>query len=68
VTGSAVGWFHGEDRQVAKVTLGIPAERLVRTALSFGYEDIGAKDVRSHPPQARKPLAEIVQYEQFGAP
>jgi hypothetical protein len=46
--------------------LGIPPERLVRTALSFGYEDAGAEGVRSHPPQARKPLAEIVRYERFG--
>src|SRR3954468_5388371 len=37
--GSAIGWFHGEGRQIAKEILGIPRERLVRTALSFGYED-----------------------------
>jgi len=64
--GSAIGWFHGEGRQTAKDLLGIPPERLVRTALSFGYEDAGAEDARSHPPQARKPLAEIVRYERFG--
>ena len=64
--GSAIGWFHGEGRQTAKDMLGIPPERLVRTALSFGYEDVGAEGVRSHPPQARKPLAEIVRYERFG--
>jgi nitroreductase len=64
--GSAIGWFHGEGRQTAKEILGIPRERLVRTALSFGYEDVGAEDARSHPPQARKPLAEIVHEERFG--
>jgi nitroreductase len=64
--GSAIGWFHSEGRQTAKNILGIPPERLVRTALSFGYEDVGAEDARSHPPQARKPLAEIVRYERFG--
>jgi nitroreductase len=64
--GSAIGWFHGEGRQTAKDLLAIPPERLVRTALSVGYEDAGAEDARSHPPQARKPLAEIVRYERFG--
>jgi nitroreductase len=64
--GSAIGWFHGEGRQTAKEILGIPRERLVRTALSFGYEDAGAEDARVHPPQARKPLAKIVRYERFG--
>jgi nitroreductase len=65
--GSAIGWFHGAGQQTAKALLGIPPQRLVRTALSFGYEDVGADGARSHPPQARKPLAEIVRYERFGA-
>ena len=64
--GSAIGWFHGAGRQMAKEILGIPRERLVRTALSFGYEDVGAEGGRSHLPQARKPLAEIVHDERFG--
>jgi nitroreductase len=63
--GSAIGWFHGAGRLLAKEILGIPPERLVRTALSMGYEDVGAEGARSHPPQARKPLAEIVRYERF---
>ena len=63
--GSAIGWFHGAGRQTAKEMLGIPHERLVRTALSFGYEDVGADGARSHPPQARKPLTEIVLFERF---
>jgi hypothetical protein len=46
--------------------LGIPSERLVRTALSFGYEDVAAEDARSHPAQARKPLADLVHQERFG--
>jgi nitroreductase len=61
--GSAIGWFHGAGRQTAKEMLGIPHERLVRTVLSFGYEDVGAEGARSHPPQARKPLTEIVRFE-----
>ena len=64
--GSSIGWFHGDGRQRVKEILGIPPDRLVRTALSFGYEDAGAEGARSHPPQARKPLEEIVHYERFG--
>ena len=64
--GSAIGWFHGAGRRDAKEMLGIPQERLVRTALSVGYEDVGAEGARSHPPQARKPLTEIVRFERFG--
>ena len=65
--GSAIGWFHGGGREAAKDLLGIPRARLVRTALSVGYEDVGAEGARSHPPQARKPLAELVHDERFGS-
>jgi hypothetical protein len=44
----------------------MPPERLVRIVICFRYEDVGAKDARFHPPQARKPLAEIVHDERFG--
>ena len=64
--GSAIGWFHGQGRQDAKDVLGIPSERLVRTALSFGYEDVDAEGARSHPAQARKPLTDFVHYDHFG--
>ena len=64
--GSAIGWFHGAGRQTAKEMLGIPHERLVRTALSFGNEDVGAENARSHPLRARKLLTEIVRFERFG--
>jgi nitroreductase len=65
--GSCIGWFHGEGRAAAKALLGIPEDRLVRTAMSIGYENAGADNARSHPPQARKPLSELVHYERFGA-
>ena len=63
---SAIGWFHGAGREQAKEILGIPPDRLVRTAMSLGYEDVGAEGARSHPAQARKPLAQVVRYESFG--
>ena len=64
--GSAIGWFHREGRRAAKDIHGTPREGRVRTALSVGYEDAGAEGVRPHPPQARKPLAELVHHERFG--
>jgi nitroreductase len=65
--GSSIGWFHGDGRQRVKEILGIPTDRLVRTALSIGYEDAGAEGARNHPSQARKPLDEIVHFERFEA-
>ncbi len=64
--GSSIGWFHGEGRTRAKEILGIPQDRLLRTALSIGYEDPGAEGARFHPEQARKPLNELVHLERWG--
>ena len=63
--GSSIGWFHGEGRDKAKAILGVPPDRLLRTALSIGYEDPGAEGGRFHPDQARKPLAELVHQERW---
>ena len=59
--GSAIGWFHGSGRQMAKNILGIPLERLVRTALSFGYEDAGAEGAALTPlrPGSHSPKSSI---------
>jgi nitroreductase len=64
--GSCIGWFAGSGPALAKDMLGIPAERLVRTVLSLGYPDQDAQRARPKPPQARKPLAELVHYEHYG--
>jgi nitroreductase len=64
--GSSIGWFHGEGRDEAKEILGVPQDRLLRTALSIGYEDLGAEGGRFHPEQARKPLSELVHQERWG--
>jgi nitroreductase len=64
--GSSIGWFHGEGRVKAKEILGVPQDRLLRTALSVGYEDPGAEGGRFHPEQARKPLVELVHQERWG--
>ena len=45
--------------------LGIPAERLVRTAISLGYPDEEARRSRPKRAQARKPLSDIVHEERY---
>ncbi len=63
--GSSIGWFVGNGSTEAKQILGIPQHHLVRTALSLGYPDEEAQRTRPKPPQARKPLSEIVHMEQY---
>ena len=62
--GSSVGWLAGSGREAAKEILGIPEGRTVRTAISLGYPDEGARRRRAG--QARKPLSEIVHEERYG--
>jgi nitroreductase len=63
--GSSVGWFTGKGNAAAKKILGIPDQRLVRTAISFGYPDEQAQRARAKPAQARKPLAVLVHEERY---
>jgi hypothetical protein len=63
--GSSIGWFVGSGVDAAKTILSIPAERLVRTAISLGYPDLAARQARQKAPQARKPLEAIVHYERY---
>jgi nitroreductase len=62
--GSSVGWFAGDGRRYAKEILGVPENRTVRTAISLGYPDEGARRRRAG--RARKPLSEIVHEERYG--
>jgi nitroreductase len=64
--GSCIGWFSGEGATAAKALLGVPEERLVRTALSVGYPDEDAQRARPKRDQPRKPLAEIMHQERYG--
>jgi hypothetical protein len=50
----------------AKAILGIPQERLVRTAISMGYPDEEARRARPKPVQARKAISDIVYDERYG--
>ena len=62
--GSSIGWIVGGGREAARELLGIQPGRVVRTAISLGYPDEGAR--RSRRAQARKPLSEIVHEERYG--
>ncbi len=64
--GSSIGWFAPNARTTAKQLLGIPDDRLVRTAISLGYPDEAAQRARPKPAQARKPLGELVHEERYG--
>src|SRR3712207_5225549 len=63
--GSSIGWFAGEGIDKAKALLGVPPDRRLRTALSFGYPDEEARRARPNNPQARKPLSQLVHEERF---
>jgi len=64
--GSSIGWIVGRGRDAAKELLGIPRQKVVRTAISLGYPDEEARRPRSGRAQARKPLDEIVHQERYG--
>jgi nitroreductase len=64
--GSSIGWFRRSGMTDAKAILGIPQERLVRTAISLGYPDEEARRARPKPTQARKSLSHIVHDERYG--
>ncbi len=66
--GSCIGWFKGDGMTEAKTLLGIPQERLVRTALSLGYPDGQDRANRPNVAQPRKPLAEIAYSGRYGEP
>jgi nitroreductase len=64
--GSCIGWFRRSGMANARAILGIPQERLVRTAISLGYPDEEAQRARPKPAQARKPLSDLVYDERYG--
>ena len=66
--GTCIAWFDeplGAD-EAAKVILGVPAERTLRTVLALGYPRAGGARAEPTPAPARKPLAEFVFEERYG--
>ncbi|MEA2529836.1 MAG: hypothetical protein QOG89_1480 [Thermomicrobiales bacterium] len=63
--GSCIGWWSESARNEARVLLGVPDDRIVRTVLSIGYPDDEARRARPKNPEARKPISEFVHHERF---
>ncbi len=65
--GAGIGWLtlNPEGADLAKQMLGIPIDRWVRTVIALGYPADEAKQMRTAPGQARKPLSELVHEERF---
>jgi nitroreductase len=61
--GAGIWWFK-DGGAAARRSLGIPEERKVRTAISFGYPDEAAAR-RPKKTDARKPLSELVHEEKY---
>jgi nitroreductase len=63
--GGGAAWFGDEDQQAeAKRILGIPAEINTRSVIALGYP-LTTKDPRPGAASGRKPLSEIVRYNQY---
>ncbi len=62
--GAGIWWFK-DGGAAAKRILGIPEDRKVRTAVSFGYPDKEAISSRPKKPDARKPISELVHNEKY---
>jgi len=63
--GGGTAWFGDADQQAeAKWILGIPAEINARSVVALGYP-LTTKDPRPGAASGRKPLSEIVRYNQY---
>ncbi len=67
--GGGIAWFGDADQEAeAKRILDIPAQRTARSVVVLGYPT-SIKDPRPNPAVAgRKPLTELVSYDQMGNP
>lgn len=55
----------GEAQGVIGSLLGVPGDRILRTMISVGYPTPAARQMKTAPGTARKPLAEVVRRERF---
>jgi len=62
--GAGIWWFR-DSGAAAKRVLGIPEDRHVRTAISFGYPDKEAAAAHPKRTDARKPISELVHLDKF---
>ena len=61
--GSSIGWFRAGGVEAARRILGVPDERIVRTAISVGFPTEAA----ARRGRRRRPLAEIVRHERYAS-
>jgi nitroreductase len=58
--GAGIGWALETERPEVAALLGLPAPQFVRTIISLGHPTERARQPRSAPGTARRPLAELV--------
>ena len=63
--GSSIGWFQDNHGQQAKQVLGIPPERLVRTAISLGYLDRERHQDRPRKGEGRRPADSLFHFDRW---
>jgi nitroreductase len=64
--GAGTAWFLGdEEESKAKKLLGVPQERTMHSMVAIGYVDNDANQLPGRNYVGRKPLTEIVSYEQM---
>jgi nitroreductase len=59
--GAAIGWADGDERPAVAEFLGVTAPHYVRTIISIGHPTERARQPRSAPGSARRPLSELVR-------
>ena len=66
--GGGVAWYGDPDQQAeAKRVLGIPGARTARQIVMIGRPKSRSDPRPTGPKRGRKPMAELVSYERFGA-
>jgi nitroreductase len=64
--GSNMAWFNDAGARQVRAILGFPERKVFRSAIAIGYPDEDALRARLPRPQPRKPLDQIVSWEQWG--
>jgi nitroreductase len=61
----AIGWVRDHQQEEVRSTLGLPADRAVRTIVSVGYPTEKGAQPKAAPGEARLPLEELVHWERW---
>jgi nitroreductase len=64
--GSGTAWYSSEEaQQQVREVLGVPAPKVVRSVVAFGYPLDPTRHEKASVQGGRRPLAELVRYERF---